>query len=69
MHPLSMKPSSVKYLIINDIGQKVMEISARNDLAHEGSPARHVDSSCEAGNKKSSCQDGNYNVLITSHLT
>jgi hypothetical protein len=64
-----MKPSSVNNLIIKDHRQKAMIISACKVSAHEGSPARHVDSKCEAGNKKSSCLDGNFNVLITSYLT
>jgi hypothetical protein len=45
-----------------------MIIPASGVWTNEGSPARHVDSSCEAGNKKSSCLDGNFNVLITSYL-
>jgi hypothetical protein len=63
-----MKPPSVMNLILKDHRQKDMEISAFTALANGGSPARHVDSKCEAGNKKSSCMDRNYNVLITSYL-
>jgi len=39
------------------------------DLADEGSPARIVDSMWEAGNKKSSCLDRKYKILITYYLT
>jgi hypothetical protein len=39
------------------------------DLSDEGSPARIVDSMWEAGNKKSSCLERKYKILITYYLT
>ena len=39
------------------------------DLADESSPARIVDSMWEAGNKKSSCLERKYKILITYYLT
>ena len=39
------------------------------DLADEGSPARVVDSMCEAGNKKTLLQNELNNMLIILFLT
>jgi hypothetical protein len=63
-----MKPPSVMYRGTGNQRQKIMKILTCNYMTYGGSPARHVDSSCEAGNKKSSCRDGEYNILIFNRL-
>jgi hypothetical protein len=64
-----MKPSSMMNKIIEVQRQKTLKISESIDQANEGSPARHVDSMWEAGNKKSPLQNGLNNMLIISYLT
>jgi hypothetical protein len=44
--------------------QKAIKILPNIDLVYEGSPARMVDSMWEAGNKKTSLQNGVNNMLI-----
>jgi hypothetical protein len=63
-----MKPPSVMNLILKDHRQQAMIISACKVSAYEGSPARHVDSTREAGNKKTLFKDGEYNMLIINCL-
>ena len=47
-----MKPSSMMNKIIEVPRQKTLKRPDSIDQANEGSPARHVDSMREAGNKK-----------------
>jgi hypothetical protein len=64
-----MKPSSLIRSINEVQRQKTLKISESTDPADEGSPARVVDSMREAGNKKTSLQNGLNNILIILYLT